>query len=70
MSQRATKMKGIHFLVDDQGQKTGVLIDLKKNAGLWENFYDRALADSRANDPRESLESVRKRLRRRRRAYG
>jgi len=63
-------MKGVQFLVDDEGQKTGVLIDLKKNPGLWEDFYDRALAESRENEPRESLESVKKRLVRRRRANG
>lgn len=63
-------MKGVQFLVDDEGQKTGVLIDLKKNPGLWEDFYDRALAESRENEPRESLESVKKRLGRRRRANG
>ena len=70
MPRRANKMKGVQFLVDDEGQKTGVLIDLKKNPGLWEDFYDRALAESRENEPRESLESVKKRLGRRRRANG
>ena len=63
-------MKGVQFLVDDEGQKTGVLIDLKKNPGLWEEFYDRTLAESRENEPRESLESVKQRLGRRRRAKG
>lgn len=56
-------MRGVQFLVDDNGQKTAVLIDLKKNAQLWEDFYDVALAKSRAKEPRESLESVRRRLR-------
>ena len=51
--------------VDDDGEKTGVLIDLKKNARLWEDFYDVALARSRAKEPRESLETVKQRLRRR-----
>ncbi len=63
-------MKGVQFLVDDEGQKTGVLIDLKKNPGLWEDFYDRALAESREHESRESLESVKKRFARRRRANG
>jgi len=40
-----------------------VLIDLKKNAELWEDFYDVAVARSRAKEPRESLEDVRRRLR-------
>ena len=52
-------MKGVQFLVDDGGRKTGVLIDLKENAELWEDFYDLAVARGRANEPRESLASVR-----------
>ena len=61
-------MKGAQFLVDENGEKTAVLIDLKKNPKLWEDLYDRALAHSREDEPRESLESVKKRLRRKRRA--
>jgi hypothetical protein len=60
-------MKGVQFLVDEKGKKTAVLIDLKSNAELWEDFYDLALARSRKREPRESLESVRRRLRRPRR---
>ncbi len=33
-------MRGVQFLVDNDGEKTAVLIDLKKNAQLWEDFYD------------------------------
>lgn len=55
-------MRGVQFLVNENGQKTAVLIDLKKNAQLREDFYDVALAKSRAKEPRESLESVRRRL--------
>jgi hypothetical protein len=58
-------MRGVQFLVDDDGEKTAVLIDLKKNAELWEDFYDVAVTRSRAKEPRESLEDVRRRLRRR-----
>jgi len=56
-------VKGIQFLIDEEGEKTAVVIDLKKHAELWEDFYDRALARSRADEPRETLESVKKRLR-------
>jgi hypothetical protein len=56
-------MRGVQFLVDDDGRRTAVLIDLKRNAQLWEDFYDVSLASSRAKEPRESLESVRRRLR-------
>lgn len=56
-------MKGIQFVTDDAGKKTAVLIDLKKHGNLWEDFYDSLVARERATEPRESLESVRKRLR-------
>jgi hypothetical protein len=55
-------MHGIQFLIDDQGRKTGVFIDLKKNAQLWEDSYDVAQNKSRAKEPREPLVSVRRRL--------
>ena len=55
-------MRGIQFLVDEEGERTAVLIDLKKNAQFWEDFYDVALAKSRVKEPRESLESVRQRI--------
>ena len=65
-------MKGIQFVVDNAGRKTAVLIDLKRQGRLWEDFYDRALARQRASEPRESLEAVKKRVlgRRRRQRRG
>lgn len=65
-------MKGVQYVVDDCGERRAVMIDLKRHAELWEDFYDRALAESRRHEPRESLESVRARLgnRRGRRARG
>jgi hypothetical protein len=55
-------VKGVRFLIDDAGQKTDVVINLKANPEVWEDIYDRALARKRAGEPRESLESVRRRL--------
>lgn len=57
-------MRGVKFLVDKNGKKTAVVLDLRKNAALWEDVYDSALARSRAREPRESLASVRRRLQR------
>lgn len=57
-------VKGVQFLVDQAGAKTAVLIDLKRNAELWEDVYDIALARDRAAEPRESLAVVKRRLRR------
>jgi hypothetical protein len=55
-------MKGIQFLVDDVGEKKAVLIDLKTHGDVWEDIYDVLLTRKRANEPRESIEKVRKRL--------
>jgi hypothetical protein len=57
----------VQFIVDEHGKKTAVVIDLKRNAALWEDFYDRALARSREREPRETLESVKRKVRRRNR---
>jgi hypothetical protein len=56
-------MEGIRFVTDDKGQKVAVMIDLKKYGDLWEDFYDGITARLRAKEPRESLETVKKRLR-------
>lgn len=57
-------MEGIQFVMNDKGEKIAVLIDLKKHGELWEDFYDSLIARLRAQEPREPLESVKKRLRR------
>jgi hypothetical protein len=69
--ERVTRMKnaqmneleGIRFVVDASGDKVAVLIDLKQYGELWEDFYDTILARQRADEPRESLETVRESLR-------
>jgi len=58
-------LKGVQFVVDENGQRTAVVIDLKKHSEVWEDFYDSVVARKREHEPRESLDSVRKRLRRR-----
>jgi hypothetical protein len=57
-------MRGVKFLVDKSGEKTAVVLDLRKNAALWEDVYDSATARSRVREPRESLASVWRRLQR------
>ncbi len=65
-------IKGVQYVVDDRGQATAVVIDLKQHGELWEDFYDRAFAEARRDDPRESLDSARAKLlgRRRRKSRG
>jgi len=63
-------VRGVRFVVDTNGRKTAVQIDLKKQARLWEDFYDRALAEQRAAEPREQLQAVKRRVLGRRRRRG
>lgn len=51
-------MEGIRFLVDEEGHRLGVLIDLTRYGDLWEDFYDALLVREREGEPRESLEEV------------
>jgi hypothetical protein len=60
-------MSGVTFVVDERGRKKAVMIDLEEHAEVWEDFYDTLVAHARRNEPRESLESVEKRLAKRRR---
>jgi hypothetical protein len=51
-------LEGIQFVTDQNG-KTAVLIDLGRYGELWEDFHDTLVAHERADEPRESIESVR-----------
>jgi hypothetical protein len=55
-------MKGVKFVIDENGEQSAVLIDLKENAELWEDFYDAYVAREREGEPRESIEEVRQKL--------
>jgi hypothetical protein len=55
-------MKGVEFVIDDDGQKKAVIIDLKKYREVWEDFYDTLRAKERESEPRESLEEVKKKV--------
>ena len=55
-------MDGIQYLISEQGEKTAVLIDLKKYQNEWEDFYDTILAKSRACEPRVKLNDIKKTL--------
>jgi hypothetical protein len=43
-------MNGIQFVVDDKGNKTAVVIDLKKHGALWEDFWDGLISESRRKE--------------------
>jgi hypothetical protein len=56
------QLKGINFVVDKDGEKKAVIINLKQHRALWEDFYDTLLAQERQNEPRETLDEVRKQI--------
>ncbi len=56
-------MEGIRFLIDEQGEKTAVQIDLVKYGEFWEDIYDSLIAQERQSEPRESLDEVKECLR-------
>lgn len=43
-------MRGIQFLVNEDGEKTAVLLDLQEWGDLWEDFYDILVARSRVEE--------------------
>jgi len=59
-------VKGVQFVSDEEGRKTGVLINLKIHQQIWEDLYDTLVAESRKDEPRITLEELKKRLRPRR----
>jgi len=58
-------MKGVQFVINERGEKTAVVIDLKRHSEVWEDFHDVSVARQRQHEPRETLESVKQKLRRR-----
>ena len=54
-------MKGIQYLISNQGKKKAVQIDLAIWGDLWEDFLDVAVSKARENEPRTSWSNVKKR---------
>ena len=55
-------MKGVEFVVNEEGTRKAVLIDLKRHGDLWEDFYDTLLAKERKTEPRESMVDVKRKV--------
>ena len=55
-------MKGVQFLIDDEGERTAVMIDLSIHSELWEDFFDAVIAKERQDEPRAPLEEVRRKV--------
>jgi hypothetical protein len=57
-------MRGVKYLYNANGKRTGVLIDLERNRALWEDLFDVALARSRARERTVPWTTVRRQLER------
>jgi hypothetical protein len=55
-------MKGVQFVVDDEGKQKAVLIDLTVHGELWEDFYDAVIAKERENEPSESWDEAKRKI--------
>jgi hypothetical protein len=51
-------MEGIQFVVDDNGKKKAVLIDLEKWGTLWEDFYDILISELRKDEQTVSWDEL------------
>lgn len=51
-------MRGVQFVVDENGEKTAVLLDLQEWGELWEDFYDILVSRSREQEETVSWEDL------------
>ena len=51
-------MDGVQFLVNEDGEKTAVVLDLQKWGDLWEDFYDTLVSRSRAEEKSVSWDAL------------
>jgi hypothetical protein len=55
-------MEGVQFLVNEEGEKTSVLIDLNEWGDLWEDFYDIMISLSRQDEAEVSWDELKTEL--------
>ena len=51
-------MEGVQFLVNEDGEKTSVLIDLNEWGDLWEDFHDLMVSRSRQEESEVSWDEL------------
>ena len=51
-------MKGVQFVVDEQGNKNAVLIDLSQWGELWEDIYDVMVSRARRDEAQVPWEEL------------
>lgn len=52
-------MKGIHYVTDDAGKRTAVLINLAEWGEIWEDIQDVLVSESRKNENTVSWKKLR-----------
>ena len=55
-------MKGIQFVVDEQGNKNAVLIDLSQWGELWEDMYDVMVSQTRRDEAEVPWEELKAKI--------
>lgn len=55
---KTTTIKGIEFVLDENGQQQAVVIDLAEWGELWEDFYDVMVAHSRQKEEDVAWEAL------------
>lgn len=55
-------MKGIQFVVDGQGNKNAVLIDLSQWGELWEDMYDVMVSQTRRDEAEVPWEELKAKI--------
>ncbi len=56
-------MKGIKYLVGEDGKPEAVVLDLKKHGRLWEDIQDILVSRARRKEPQIPWEEVKEELR-------
>lgn len=51
-------MEGVQFLINEEGEKISVLIDLSKWGDLWEDFHDMMVSRSRQDESEISWDEL------------
>jgi hypothetical protein len=57
------RLKGVRFVIDAEGNKTAVMLDLAEWGELWEDIYDNMIANQRADEPLMTLDEFETELR-------
>jgi len=59
---KETWMKGIDFIVDEQGKRKAAIIDISEHREALEDVFDLIVARKRRNEPSISLKTLKRRV--------